>query len=313
MQLQPVTKELTSRVQDYMARAKAANTRRAYSRNWRNFNTWCETHQAEALPATSETVASYLVDLADREYKASTIQARMTAISRAHHLHGAPSPTKDALVVETWKGIRNTLGTAPAQKRPLLTQDIRAIMEQLPDTVAGDRDRAILLLGFASGMRRSELVSLNVEDIEEVNEGIKVALKRSKTDQEGRGTVIGILYGTRPETCPARALRVWIDVRSRTPGPLFHAVNRHDVIQPGRLSDRGVALVIKRAVKLVGKDPDAYAGHSLRSGHVTSAIAHGAGEHEVMLQTGHRKVETLRRYRREGELFKNNSSGKLGL
>lgn len=313
MELRPATTGITLRVQDYITHAKAANTRRSYSRSWRHFNAWCEAHQVAALPATAEAVANYLVDLADRGYKTSTIQTRITAISRAHHLHGAPSPTKDALVVETWKGIRNTLGTAPTQKRPLLTQDIRAIMEELPDTVAGARDRAILLLGFASGMRRSELVSLNAEDIEEVNEGLRVALRRSKTDQEGRGTIIGILYGSRPETCPVRALRAWMDARTRAPGPLFHAVNRHDAIQPGRLSDRGVALIIKRAIKLIGKDPDAYAGHSLRSGHVTSAIAHGAGEHEVMQQTGHRRVETLRRYRREGELFKHNSSGKLGL
>jgi len=313
MQLRPIDRLISSRVQEYIAQAKAENTRKAYTQSWRHFVKWCEGHQVASLPATAETVATYLADLADNNLKASTIQGRITAISRAHQLHNFPSPTAMAVVVETWKGIRNALGTAPAQKKPLLTLDIRRIMEALPDTKAGVRDRAILLLGFASAVRRSELVGLNIEDIEQLHEGLKVTLRRSKTDQEGRGHTIGVLYGTRPETCPVRAVEWWLSVRGPEPGALFHPINRHDKIQPGRLSGRGVALIVKRAAELIGKDPDDYAGHSLRSGHVTSATQHGAGEYEIMNQTGHRRVETLRVYRREGLLFKNNSSGMLGL
>ena len=182
----------------------------------------------------------------------------------------------------------------------------------LPDNLLGLRDRALLLIGFAGAFRRSELVSLDVEDVEECAEGLRVTLRRSKTDQEGAGEVKGIPYGRKLETCPVRALRAWLEAAGITAGPIFRSVNRHGQVQPGRLSDKAVALVVKRAAEAAGFDATRYAGHSLRTGLTTSAAAAGVQERDIMRQTGHRSVNMVRRYIREGELFRSNAAAQVG-
>jgi integrase len=177
----------------------------------------------------------------------------------------------------------------------------------------GARDRALILLGFAGAFRRSELVGLDVEDCAFGKDGLTVTLRRSKTDQEGAGRRIGIPFGSNPETCPVRTMQTWIERAGIGAGPLFRSINRHGQVQPGRLSGIDVARVVKKLAQRAGLDAAKYAGHSLRAGHATSAAIAGASERSIMNQTGHRSVQMVRRYIRDGSLFRENSAGKLGL
>jgi len=302
---------LDEEAKGYMAASRAENTVRAYRSDWNLFSTWCADHAVSPLPASPETIAVYLAEGA-RTLKASTLTRRCSAISIAHQMAGEESPTKHIIVRTTMAGIRRAKGTAPAQKAPVLPGHLRSMMGELPDTVVGARDRAIVLLGFAAALRRSELVGLNVEDINDIPDGLVVTIRRSKTDQEGLGHQIGVPYGSNPQTCPVRALRGWLSCSGIAAGPLFRATN-HGRVLDTRLSPRSVALVVKRAVTTVGMDPTRYAGHSLRSGLVTSAAAAGVPERAIMNQTGHRSLPTLRKYIREGSLFRENAAAAVGL
>jgi integrase len=205
------------------------------------------------------------------------------------------------------------MGTAPAQKAPALTADIRTMVDAAGDSTIGARDRALILLGFAGAFRRSELVGLDVEDCAFGKDGLTVTLRRSKTDQEGVGRRVGIPYGSNPETCPVRTMQVWMEQAGITAGPLFRSINRHGHVGPGRLSGIDVARVVKKLAQRAGLDSAKFAGHSLRAGHATSSAIGGASERSIMNQTGHRSVQMVRRYIRDGSLFRENSAGKLGL
>ena len=303
---------LAAAARDYAANAKAENTLRADRADWQDFAAWCQQNGLEALPARSEGVALYLTAKADT-CKVNTLQRRLSAISQAHTLAGFESPTKSAPVRLVWQGIKRTKGIAPATKTPTLTADLRQMVMSLPDGPLGVRDRALLLLGFAGAFRRSELVSLNRENIKIDSDGITVTLSRSKTDQEGEGRKVGIPYGSRPDTCPVRALLAWIEAAGITEGALFRPLNRHGQILAERLSDKAVSRVVKRAAEAAGFDPTQFAGHSLRAGLATSAAAAGVSERIIMQQTGHKSVLTVRRYIRDGNLFRENAAGSVGL
>jgi integrase len=266
------------------------------------------------LPATAETVALYLTSLA-ATHKPATMTRRLTAITKAHQIagHASPATMQQPAVSETLKGIRRTLGTAQRVKAPLLTADIRRMVEALPDNLAGRRDRALLLLGFAGGFRRSELAALDVEDVQTTEDGLVVKLRRSKTDPEGKGRDVGIPYGSGTGTCPVRALNAWKAAAGISDGALFRGVDRHGHLGSGRLHKDSVGLIVKRAAEAAGLDPSQYAGHSLRAGMVTQGYINGAGELALMRQTGHRSLEMVRRYIREASLFRENVGGKLGL
>jgi integrase len=223
------------------------------------------------------------------------------------------SPTHNAIVRNTMKGIRRTMGTAPVQKAAALTDDIRAMVDQADVCTIGARDRALILLGFAGAFRRSELVGLDFEDCAFGRDGLTVTLRRSKTDQDGAGRKIGIPYGSNPETCPVRTMQAWMEQAGISGGPLFRSINRHGQVGPGRLSGIDVARVVKKLADRAGLDAAKYAGHSLRAGHATAAAIAGASERSIMNQTGHRSVQMVRRYIRDGSLFRENSAGKLGL
>jgi site-specific recombinase XerD len=299
-------------VREYIRASKAQNTLRGYRTDWREFCGWCEAQRVDPLPASPESVAAYLAACAGR-LKVGTVQRRMNAIAEAHKAVGLESPTHHALVTNTMKGIRRTKGTAPAQKAPALTEDIRAMVDATDAGLIGARDRALILLGFAGAFRRSELVGLDVEDCVFGKDGLTITLRRSKTDQIGAGRKIGIPYGANPDTCPVRVLQSWIEQASITSGPLFRPISRHGHVQPGRLSGVDVARVVKKLATRAGLDAAKYAGHSLRAGHATSAAIAGASERSIMNQTGHRSVQMVRRYIRDGSLFRENSAGKLGL
>jgi integrase len=304
--------DLAREARAFMGRSKASATIRAYRNDWRHFEAWCRLRQLVALPAAPETVALYLADLASWA-KANTIQRRLSSISQAHQTAGYESPTRTAKVRLTWQGIRRTIGTAPEGKAPVVTADVRAMVDALPANLLGVRDRALLLVGFAGAFRRSELVGLDVSDVEETGDGLVVTLRRSKTDQEGAGRKVGLPYGSRPATCPVRALRAWLDASGTSDGPIFRPVDRHGRLSPHRLSGDAVALVVKRSAARVGLDPARYAGHSLRAGLVTSAAAAGVQERVIAEQTGHRSMLVLRRYIREASLFRENAAAAVGL
>ena len=297
---------------EFIRASKAENTLRGYESDWREFCAWCEGHGAGPLPAAPETVAAYIAECAGH-LKPGSIQRRLNAIAEAHKAAGLDSPTAAGMVKNTMKGIRRTLGTAPAQKSPTLTDDIRAMVDAADAGLIGARDRALILLGFAGAFRRSELVALDIEDCTFGKDGLTITLRRSKTDQQAAGRKIGIPYGSNPETCPVRTVQEWIEAAAIASGPLFRAVSRHGQMRARRLSPIDVARVVKKLADRSGLDPEKYAGHSLRAGHATSAAIAGASERSIMNQTGHRSVQMVRRYIRDGSLFRENSAGKLGL
>lgn len=292
--------------------SKAESTLRGYRSDWRDFCGWCERAGQRPLPASPEAVAAYIAECAGR-LKPGSIQRRLNAIAEAHKATGLESPTAAGIVRNTLKGIRRALGIAPTQKAPALTADIRAMVDVTDAGLIGARDRAIILLGFAGAFRRAEVVGLDVADLAFGRNGLTVTLRRSKTDQEGAGRNVGIPYGSNPETCPVRTLQAWLEEAGIVAGSVFRSLNRHGRMLPGRLAPVDVARVVKKLTERAGLDPARYAGHSLRTGHATSAAASGASERSIMNQTGHRSVQMVRRYIREGSLFRENSAGKLGL
>ncbi|MGO9148185.1 MAG: site-specific integrase [Acidimicrobiales bacterium] len=304
--------EIAAEARDYVAASRAENTTRVYRTGWAQFTAWCDEHGVVALPAGSETVACYVADLA-RVAKPSTIDARLAAISAAHRAAGHDSPTKEEAVRLVRRGVRRTLGTAQRQVRPVTVPDLRTMLEGLGTDPAGCRDRSLLLFGFAGALRRSELVGLDVADASEGADGLTVRLQRSKTDQEGVGRTIGIPFGSNPVTCPVRAWRAWLEVSGITEGAAFRPVDRHGHIGTTRLSGQAVALVLKRHAVRAGLDPDEVAGHSLRAGLATSAAAAGVPERVIAEQTGHKDTAMLRRYIREGSLFRENAASAVGL
>ena len=302
----------TSKVRDYISQAKSANTLRAYAADWRHFTTWCARRGFTALPAIPVTVSLYLAELADTA-RTSTLTRRVSAISQAHQLAGCESPTGDARVRTVMAGIRRAKGTAQQGKKPVIIEDLRRMLERLPHSLHGLRDRALLLVGFAGAFRRSELVGLDIADLEFSRDGLVVTVRRSKTDQAGQGRRIGIPYGSHPQTCPVHALQDWLEVLDAASGPVFRRIDRHGHIGKARLSDKAVALIVKRAANRAGIAAAELAGHSLRAGLATSAAAAGVSERAIMAQTGHRSVTTVRKYIREGSLFLENAAAKVGL
>jgi integrase len=257
-------------------------------------------------------VAAYIAECAGH-LKPGSIQRRLNAIAEAHKAAGVESPTHAGIVRNTLKGIRRTLGTAPVQKAPALTDDIRAMVEATDTGLIDTRDRALVLLGFAGAFRRSELAALDLADCTFGKDGLTVTLRRSKTDQDGNGRKIGIPFGSNPNTCPVRNAQEWIAQAGISNGPLFRSINRHGQVQPARLAGIDVARVVKKLAQRAGLDSASFAGHSLRAGHATAAAIGGASERSIMNQTGHRSVQMVRRYIRDGSLWRENSAGKLGL
>jgi site-specific recombinase XerD len=255
----------------------------------------------------------YLSTLAESA-KVSTLTRRISAISQAHQAADLETPTAHLAVRKLMAGIRRSKGTAQTGKRPLAAADLRTLLAPLDARRILDvRDRALLLAGFAGAFRRSELVGLNVTDLEFNREGLIVNVRRSKTDQEGQGRRVGIPYGSSPATCPVRALEFWLAVLGADAGPLFRGVNRHGQLAGRRLTPQSVALVIKRLAAQAGMQARDLAGHSLRAGLATAAAAAGVPERAIMAQTGHKSLATLRKYIREGSLFLENAAAKVGL
>jgi site-specific recombinase XerD len=293
-----------------LARAeKALSTRKAYGTDFRLFKTWCDAKGVSSLPASPETVAAFLAAETGNGTKPSTLARRVAAIRFAHKLAGRATPTDSEAVKATLRGIRRTVGTAKIRKAPAVAAKVRAMVGLAPDRLAGLRDRALLLLGFAGAFRRSELVALDVADITETTTGLLVTIRRSKTDQEGEGVTIAIARGD--VACPARALREWLDAAGIEAGPIFRPINKAGTVGVQRLTDRSVANIVKVYAELAGFDASLFSGHSLRSGFLTSAAANGASIFKMMDVSRHKSVDTLRGYVRDAELFKDHAGAGL--
>jgi len=300
-----IPSDLREKAHAFAAEARAPRTRKEYSRAWRAFALWCQGAGLRAMPAAPGTVALYLTARAET-CRPSTLEQDLSAIGAAHALAGLASPRSAAVVRDVRSGIRRRLGVAQAQKAPLLVADLRDVVAELPDTLVGLRDRVLLLVGFAGAFRRSELVGLEVRDLEWTADGVRVQLRRSKTDQEGEGRTVGIPRGSEG-ACPVTALRAWLAGAEITEGLVFRSVNRHDQVGEA-LTGRSVARVVKRAAAGAGLDASRLAGHSLRSGLATSAAQAGRSERSIMRQTGHRSSEMVRRYIREAQVFDDNAA-----
>jgi integrase len=291
-------------VEGYIQASLSPNTQRAYLSDLAQFELW-----GGVVPATPEMVASYIASQT-RTLSVATLQRRLTSISKAHTARRLPNPTSAELVRATMRGIRRTNSQAAKEARPLLRDDLFAVLDRMGDTIRDTRDRALLLIGFAGGFRRSELVGLDAGDVEVVRQGIIVVLRRSKTDQYGIGRKIGVPHG-RTRHCPVQALEQWFARSGVKAGPVFRAVNRHGMIAAERLSGEAVSIAVKERVAAVGIDPAGYSGHSLRAGFATSAAMAGAPTWKIRAQTGHASDAMLARYIRSGELFISNATGFL--
>ena len=289
----------------YARADKSEATRRAYAGDYKAFCAWCADRGVAALPATAETVAAFLAFEAGRGVKPSTIGRRVASIRYAHKLAGHEPPTNAEPVKATVRGIRRSVGAAPRRKAPATADKICAMTANMPPGIIGIRDRALLLLGFAGAFRRSELVALNVADIQDCEAGLRVYIRRSKTDQEAQGVTIGIVSGA--VACPVRAVRAWLEAARIKEGPLFRSIAKGERVSAVRLSDKSVGDIVKRHVSRIGLDPAAFGGHSLRAGFLTSAAANGASVFKMMDVSRHKSVDTLRGYIRDAELFRDHA------
>lgn len=315
--------DLAALASGFADHARAPATREAYARDFQDFHSWCIEHHLCPLPAEPKTVAWYLADRA-RHLRVATLRRRLAALVIYHREAAAQLDTRNPVLQETWRGIRRTLGTIRRGKTPLMTADIRGIVNTLPTTLAGHRDRALILLGFAGALRRSELVGLEVGDLQFSADGVTVRLRRGKTDQEGEGLIRAVPRGLHPDSCPVSALSTWLINSGVSEGAVFRAVDRFGRLGRDQLGDRSVALIMKRAVACYGRARgwtereircriENISGHSLRSGLATSAAAAGASEWQIMRQTGHVTREAVRGYIRIGTLFRDNCATNLGL
>jgi integrase len=311
----PSIEELIQKAKTFVAAAKAPATLKAYRNDWRDFESWCKTHQLPALPSTPETVALYIADRASA-LASGTIARRLTSITKAHQAAGftdSPATTRHFVVGETLKGIRRTIGTAQHGKAPLLSADIRRIVAARRADLLGLRDATLVLVGFAGGFRRSELAGIDICDLKFSADGVVVTVRKSKTDQECAGREVGLPFGASQDTCPVRALRQWLDKAGIREGPVFRAVGRYGHVSRRGLHKDSIGKLLKRAAGRAGLKVEELGGHSLRAGCVTQAAMNGVREFVIMRQTGHKTIATLRRYIRSGEIFRENAAAGLGI
>ena len=306
--------ELTATLElaaDCAKASKAPATQAAYASDFRIFDSWCRARGLSALPASAATVAAFLADEATAGKRASTLGRRLAAIRYFHRADGHETPTADEKVKAVLSGIRRTIGAVPVRKKAATSDIVLGMVCGKGHSLRELRDRAILLLGFAGAFRRSELVALDVVDIEWTTEGALVTIRRSKTDQEGLGRKVAIPHGE--IACPVAALKAWLEAASITEGAVFRRIfnKRAQRITDRRLAGRNVATIVKAGAAKLGFDPSTFGGHSLRSGLVTTAVKRGVNLMKVCDQTGHKSLEMLRVYSRDAELFAGNAAAGL--
>ena len=297
--------------------SKANNTVRAYKSDFNNFELFCAQNGFKSLPSEPKIVSLYLTYLSTKDVKMSTLKRRLVSIGVIHKLKGHYLDTKHPSIIENIMGIKRRKGSNQKGKKPLLINDLKQIINVIDkekiEEIKKLRDRSIILIGFSGGFRRNEIVSLNYEDIDFVQEGLKISLKRSKTDQFGEGSMKGLPYFDNSQYCPVVSIRKWIEISKINSGPLFRRFIKGSKLSDNRLSDQTVALLIKDYLEIAGIESRNYSGHSLRSGFATVAADSGADERSIMTMTGHKSTQMVRRYIREANIFKNNALNKVKL
>lgn len=301
---------LMERAKNYARASKSDSTLKTYKAAWSVFTGWCSLNGLTSMPSTPDVIVAYVADQAER-VKPQTLRKHLAAISQAHKLAGHPSPLQHEAVRLTMRGLCRVKGSASAPKKALRVEHLKKMLAELPGTDVGTRDRAIMLVGFCGGMRRSEVVALDASDVAFEPEGLVITIRKSKRDQEGKGRQLPIPRGRHEATCPVRALRRWMDTQGITEGPLFVRLD------PGgrgkRLNGRAVALLVKQAAARAGLDPDMFSGHSLRRGFATEAARAGASEREIAKTTGHASMAVLRSYIEAGTIFEGCAGRNLDL
>ncbi len=297
--------------------SKAINTVRAYKSDFKDFGLFCVQNGFKNLPSDPKIVSLYLTHLSTKEVKLSTIKRRLVSIGVIHKMKGHYLDTKHPIIVENLMGIKRRKGTVQKGKKPILINELKKLLKAIDEQNIQDikklRDKSIILIGFSGGFRRNEIVSLDYEDLDFVHEGLKIVIKRSKTDQFGEGSIKAIPYFEESVYCPVVILKRWLNISKITKGPLFRRFTKGSKLTNYRLTDQTVALLIKDYLNIAGIDSKNYSGHSLRSGFATSAAESGAEERSIMAMTGHKSTEMVRRYIKEANLFKNNALSKIKL
>ena len=294
--------------------SKANNTLRAYKSDFKDFGAFCAKHGLNSLPTEPKIVSLYLTHLS-KNAKISTLRRRLVSINMVHKLKGHYLDTKHPIIVENLMGIRRAIGSIQKGKKPLLINYLKSIINIINEQKTGEikklRDKSLILIGFGGGFRRTELISIDHEDLEFAPEGLKITIKRSKTDQYGEGMIKGLPYFNNETYCPIMNLKKWLEISKIKSGPIFRRFSKGSLLTDKRLTDQSVVLLIKQYLNLAGIENKNFAGHSLRSGFATVAAEFGADERSIMAMTGHKTTEMVRRYIRETNIFKNNALNKI--
>ena len=295
--------------------SKAINTVRAYKSDFKDFGLFCAQNGFKSLPSEPKIVSLYLTYLSTKDAKMSTLKRRLVSIGVIHRIKGHYLDTKHPSIIENIMGIKRRKGSNQKGKKPLLISNLKLIIDvidqQSKEEIKKLRDRSVILIGFSGGFRRNEIVSLDYDDLEFVAEGLKINIRRSKTDQFGEGSIKALPYFDNSQYCPVVSVKKWINISKINSGSLFRRFTKGSKLSDNRLTDQTVALLIKEYLELAGIDSRNYSGHSLRSGFATSAAESGAEERSIMAMTGHKSTEMVRRYIKEANLFKNNALNKI--
>ena len=307
-------KSLNEETLNNLRSSKADNTLRAYKADFKDFEIFCSKHGLYSLPTEPKIVSLYLTHLS-KNSKISTLRRRLVSISMVHKLKGHYLDTKHPIIVENIMGIRRVKGSFQKGKKPLLINDLKLLINSIHQQKFSEikklRDKSIFLIGFGGGFRRTELISIDYDDLEFVKEGLKIFIKRSKTDQLGQGMIKGIPYFANTDYCPVINLKKWLEISKIKNGPIFRRFTKSLGLTNKRLTDQSVVFLMKKYLNLAGIDNKNFAGHSLRSGFATVAADSGADERSIMAMTGHKSSEMVRRYIKEANLFKNNALNKI--
>ena len=295
--------------------SKASNTVRAYKSDFSDFGVFCVQNGFKSLPSEPKVVSLYLTHLSTKDAKMSTLKRRLVSIGVIHKLKGHYLDTKHPAIIENIMGIKRRKGSLQKAKKPILINSLKKIInvidKQKKEEIKKLRDRSIILIGFSGGFRRNEIVSLDYDDLDFVPEGLKLSIRRSKTDQFGEGFTKALPYFDSSQYCPVVSLKKLLDLSKIRSGPVFRRFSKGSKLSENRLTDQTVALLIKEYLNLAGIDSQNFSGHSLRSGFATSAAESGVEERNIMAMTGHKSTEMVRRYIKEANLFKNNALNKI--
>ena len=307
-------KKLHENTLDNLRNSKAGNTLRAYKSDFKDFGSFCTKHGFNSMPTDPRTVSLYLTNLSEN-CKVSTLRRRLVAIGMVHKLKGHYLDTKHPAIIENLMGIKRKKGSIQTGKKPILINHLKQIINVIDDQKIDDikklRNKTLILIGFGGGFRRTELISIDHEDLDFVEEGVKITLRKSKTDQFGEGLVKGLPYFANEKYCPVKSLIMWLKLSKIKTGPIFRRFSKGSKLTKHRLTDQTVVLIIKDCLSLAGIENKNFSGHSLRSGFATVAAEYGADERSIMAMTGHKTTQMVRRYIRESNIFKNNALNKI--